>query len=131
MRALADGRDDPGAASRPFDATAPGFVMAEGAAVVMVEELEHALRRDAKIYCEVAGYGASNDAYHVATPHPESVGVIETMRAALASSGVEPDEVDYINAHGTRTPYNDSAETLAIKKFSGPRHDWRCRRSSR
>jgi 3-oxoacyl-[acyl-carrier-protein] synthase II len=119
MRALADGRDDPAAASRPFDATRSGFVMAEGAAVVMVEELEHALRRDAKIYCEVAGYGASNDAYHVATPHPESVGVIEMMRAALISSGVAPEEVDYINAHGTSTPYNDSAETLAIKTVFG------------
>jgi 3-oxoacyl-[acyl-carrier-protein] synthase II len=119
MRALADGRDDPAAASRPFDATRSGFVMAEGAAVVMVEELEHALRRDAKIYCEVAGYGASNDAYHVATPHPESVGVIEMMRAALDSSGVAPEEVDYINAHGTSTPYNDSAETLAIKTVFG------------
>ena len=122
MRALADGRDDPAAASRPFDATRSGFVMAEGAAVVMVEELEHALRRDAKIYCEVAGYGASNDAFHVATPHPESVGVIEMMRAALDSSGVAPEEVDYINAHGTSTPYNDAAETLAIKTvFGAPR----------
>ena len=119
MRALADGRDDPAAASRPFDATRSGFVMAEGAAVVMVEELEHALQRDAKIYCEVAGYGASNDAYHVATPHPESVGVIEMMRAALDASGLVPEEVDYINAHGTSTPYNDSAETLAIKTVFG------------
>jgi 3-oxoacyl-[acyl-carrier-protein] synthase II len=119
MRALADGRDDPAAASRPFDATRSGFVMAEGAAVVMVEELEHALRRDAKIYCEVAGYGASNDAFHVATPHPESVGVIEMMRAALDSSGVAPEEVDYVNAHGTSTPYNDAAETLAIKTVFG------------
>jgi 3-oxoacyl-(acyl-carrier-protein) synthase len=93
--------------------------MAEGAAVVMVEELEHALRRDAKIYCEVAGYGASNDAFHVATPHPESVGVIEMMRAALDSSGVAPEEVDYVNAHGTSTPYNDAAETLAIKTVFG------------
>ena len=124
MRALADGRDDPAAASRPFDATRSGFVMAEGAAVVMVEELEHALQRDAKIYCEVAGYGASNDAYHVATPHPESVGVIEMMRAALDSSGLAPEEVDYINAHGTSTPYNDSAETLAIKTvFGGHAYD--------
>jgi 3-oxoacyl-[acyl-carrier-protein] synthase II len=124
MRALADGRDDPAAASRPFDATRSGFVMAEGAAVVMVEELEHALQRDAKIYCEVAGYGASNDAYHVATPHPESVGVIEMMRAALDASGVVPEEVDYINAHGTSTPYNDSAETLAIKTvFGGHAYD--------
>jgi 3-oxoacyl-[acyl-carrier-protein] synthase II len=84
MRALVDGRDDPAGASRPFDATRSGFVMAEGAAVVLVEELEHALRRGAKIYCEVIGYGASNDAFHVATPHPESIGVVELMRAALA-----------------------------------------------
>ena len=119
MRALADGRDDPAAASRPFDATRSGFVMAEGAAVVLVEDLEHALRRGAKIYCEVIGYGASNDAYHVATPHPESIGVIEMMRAALANAEVSPHEVDYVNAHGTSTPYNDSAETLAIKTVFG------------
>jgi 3-oxoacyl-[acyl-carrier-protein] synthase II len=119
MRALADGRDDPAAASRPFDATRSGFVMAEGAAVVMVEELEHAVRRGARIYCEVIGYGASNDAYHVATPHPESIGVIEMMRAALGSAGISPHDVDYINAHGTSTPYNDSAETLAIKTVFG------------
>jgi 3-oxoacyl-[acyl-carrier-protein] synthase II len=119
MRALADGRDDPAAASRPFDATRSGFVMAEGAAVVLVEELEHALRRGAKVYCEVIGYGASNDAFHVATPHPESIGVIEMMRAALASAEVSPQEIDYINAHGTSTPYNDSAETLAIKTVFG------------
>ncbi|MDX6591302.1 MAG: 3-oxoacyl-[acyl-carrier-protein] synthase [Gaiellales bacterium] len=119
MRALADGRDDPTAASRPFDATRTGFVMAEGAAVVMVEELEHAQRRGARIYCEVVGYGASNDAYHVATPHPDSAGVIEMMRAALARSGISPTDIDYINAHGTSTPYNDSAETNAIKQVFG------------
>ena len=119
MRALVDGREDPAGASRPFDATRSGFVMAEGAAVVLVEELEHALRRGAKIYCEVIGYGASNDAFHVATPHPESIGVIEMMRAALASAEVSPHEIDYINAHGTSTPYNDAAETLAIKTVFG------------
>jgi 3-oxoacyl-[acyl-carrier-protein] synthase II len=119
MRALADGRDDPAGASRPFDATRSGFVMAEGAAVVLVEELEQALRRGARIYCEVIGYGASNDAFHVATPHPQSIGVIEMMRAALAAAGVSPTAVDYINAHGTSTPYNDSAETLAIKTVFG------------
>jgi 3-oxoacyl-[acyl-carrier-protein] synthase II len=119
MRALADGRDNPAAASRPFDATRSGFVMSEGAAVVMVEELEHAQRRGARIYCEVIGYGASNDAYHVATPHPESAGVIEMMRAAVARSGITPDEVDYVNAHGTSTPYNDAAETHAIKQVFG------------
>jgi 3-oxoacyl-[acyl-carrier-protein] synthase II len=119
MRALVDGRDDPAAASRPFDATRAGFVMAEGAAVLMVEELEHARARGAEIYCEVLGYGASNDAYHVATPHPESRGVIAMMEAALRRSTVEPSEIDYINAHGTSTPYNDSAETLAIKEVFG------------
>jgi 3-oxoacyl-(acyl-carrier-protein) synthase len=97
--------------------------MAEGAAVVMVEELEHALRRGARIYCEVIGYGASNDAYHVATPHPESVGVIEMMRAALGSAGISPHDVDYINAHGTSTPYNDAAETLAIRTVFGDHAD--------
>jgi 3-oxoacyl-[acyl-carrier-protein] synthase II len=119
MRALAEGGDDPTAASRPFDATRSGFVMAEGAGVVLVEELEHALARDARIYCEIVGYGASNDAYHVATPHPQSHGVIEMMRAALARGGIEPGEVDYVNAHGTSTPYNDKAETLAIKEVFG------------
>jgi 3-oxoacyl-[acyl-carrier-protein] synthase II len=119
MRALVDGRDDPAGASRPFDLTRAGFVMAEGAGVLVLEELERARRRGVRIYGEVVGYGASNDAYHVATPHPESIGVIEMMRAALANAEVAPDEVDYINAHGTSTPYNDSAETLAIKQVFG------------
>jgi 3-oxoacyl-[acyl-carrier-protein] synthase II len=119
MRALVDGRDDPPGASRPFDATRAGFVMAEGAGVVVVEELERARRRDARIYCEVAGYGASNDAHHVATPHPQSLGVIEMMRRAIARAGIAPDEVDYVNAHGTSTPYNDPAETLAVKAVFG------------
>ena len=111
MRALAGGGDDPATASRPFDATRSGFVLAEGAAALVVEELEHALARGARIYCEVVGYGVSNDAYHVATPHPDSIGVIEMMRAALERSGIAPEEIDYINAHGTSTPYNDPAET--------------------
>ncbi|MGZ4294115.1 MAG: beta-ketoacyl-ACP synthase II [Solirubrobacteraceae bacterium] len=119
MRALVDGRDDPTAASRPFDATRAGFVMAEGAGVVLVEELEQARARGARIYCEVVGYGASNDAYHVATPHPDATGVIEMMRGALHRAGVAPQEVDYINAHGTSTPYNDPAETQAIKAVFG------------
>jgi 3-oxoacyl-[acyl-carrier-protein] synthase II len=119
MRALVDGRDDPAAASRPFDLTRSGFVMAEGAGVVVLEELDRARRRGARIYGEVVGYGASNDAYHVATPHPESIGVIEMMRDALSRSGMDASEVDYINAHGTSTPYNDAAETLAIKTVFG------------
>ena len=89
--------------------------MAEGAAVLVLEELERARRRGARIYAEIVGYGASNDAYHVATPHPESIGVIEMMHDALERAGMRPDEVDYINAHGTSTPYNDAAETQAIK----------------
>ena len=119
MRALVDERDDPTKASRPFDVSRAGFVMAEGAGVMVVEELEHAKARGAEIYCEVIGSGASNDAYHVATPHPESVGVIEMMRSAISRAGLEPTDIDYINAHGTSTPYNDPAETKAIKAVFG------------
>jgi 3-oxoacyl-[acyl-carrier-protein] synthase II len=119
MRALVDGRDDPPGASRPFDLTRAGFVLAEGAAAVVVEELEHARARDARIYCEVVGYGVSNDAYHVATPHPESLGVIEMIESALARAGIAREEVDYVNAHGTSTPYNDVAETRALKAVFG------------
>jgi 3-oxoacyl-[acyl-carrier-protein] synthase II len=119
MRALVDGRDDPAGASRPFDVSRAGFVMAEGAGVMLIEELEHARRRGVRIVCEVVSYGASNDAFHVATPHPDSIGVIEMMRSALARGGVPPEEVDYVNAHGTSTPYNDPAETHAIKQVFG------------
>ena len=118
MRALANG-GEPERASRPFDADRSGFVLAEGAAALVVEELEHARARGADIYCEVVGYGVSNDAYHVATPHPDSIGVIEMMRAALQRSGIAPEQIDYINAHGTGTPYNDPAETRAIKTVFG------------
>ncbi len=118
MRALANG-GEPERASRPFDLNRSGFVLAEGAAALVVEELEHARARGAEIYCEVVGYGVSNDAYHVATPHPDSIGVIEMMRAALERSGIPPEEIDYINAHGTGTPYNDPAETRAIKTVFG------------
>jgi 3-oxoacyl-[acyl-carrier-protein] synthase II len=119
MRGLAQGNGDPTAASRPFDAEREGFVMAEGAGVVMLEELESARRRDARIYAEVLSYGASNDAYHMAAPDPESVGVVEMMRNALERGGVAPSEVDYINAHGTSTPLGDAAETKAIKDVFG------------
>jgi 3-oxoacyl-[acyl-carrier-protein] synthase II len=87
--------------------------------VLVLEELERAQARGARIYAEIVGYGASNDAYHIATPHPESIGVIEMMRDALERAGMRPDEVDYINAHGTSTPYNDAAETQAIKRVFG------------
>lgn len=119
MRGLAQGNGDPKAASRPFDAKREGFVMAEGAGVVMLEDLETARKRGARVYAEVLSYGASNDAYHMAAPDPESVGVVEMMRNALERAGVRPDDVDYINAHGTSTPLGDLAETRAIKEVFG------------
>jgi 3-oxoacyl-[acyl-carrier-protein] synthase II len=119
MRGLAVANGDPTTASRPFDATRAGFVMAEGAGVVFLEELEAARARGARIYAEVLGYGASNDAYHMAAPDPDSVGVVEMMRQALERSGVVPEDVDYINAHGTSTPLGDAAETKAIKEVFG------------
>jgi 3-oxoacyl-[acyl-carrier-protein] synthase II len=119
MRGLAAGNGDPTQASRPFDAKREGFVMAEGAGVVMLEDLETAQARDATVYAEVLAYGASNDAYHMAAPDPESVGVVEMMRQALERSEVEPDRVDYVNAHGTSTPLGDAAETKAIKEVFG------------
>jgi beta-ketoacyl-acyl-carrier-protein synthase II len=119
MRGLVAEEEDPTLASRPFDATRAGFVMGEGACVMVLEELEHAVARGARIYAEVLGYGTSNDAHHMAQPDPGSVGVAEMMRAALTRSGVEPARVGYINAHGTSTPYNDVAETNAIKAVFG------------
>ena len=119
MRGLVAEDEDPTRASRPFDATRAGFVMGEGACVLLVEELEHARARGARVYAEVLGYGTSNDAHHMAQPDPESVGVAEMMRAALERSGVAPERVGYINAHGTSTPQGDLAETKAIKTVFG------------
>jgi 3-oxoacyl-[acyl-carrier-protein] synthase II len=119
MRGLAAEEEHPPRASRPFDATRAGFVIGEGAAVLILEELEAARSRGATIYAEVVGYGASNDAYHMAAPDPESVGVAEMMRAALHRGGLRPQDVDYINAHGTSTPLGDLAETKAIKDVFG------------
>src|SRR5438094_2187023 len=115
MRGLAVENEDPPRASRPFDATRAGFVMGEGACVFVLEELETAQRRGAKVYAEVLGYGASNDAHHMAQPEPEATGVADMMRAALHRAGIEPDRVGYINAHGTSTPLGDLAETNATK----------------
>ena len=119
MRGLAAEDEEPARASRPFDATREGFVIGEGAGVLLLENLESAQARGARVYAEVLGYGASNDAYHMAAPDPDSVGVIEMMRQALERSGVAAEDVDYINAHGTATPLGDAAETKAIKEVFG------------
>jgi 3-oxoacyl-[acyl-carrier-protein] synthase II len=119
MRGLATGNGDPARAARPFDATREGFVMAEGAAVVVLEELEAARARGATLYAEVLGYGASNDAHHMLQPDPEFVGVVAMMRSALERAGVAPETIDYVNAHGTGTPRGDLAETQALKEVFG------------
>jgi 3-oxoacyl-[acyl-carrier-protein] synthase II len=110
---------DPGCASRPFDGERDGFVLSEGAGAVILEEAEHALSRGARIYAEVAGYGASADAYHVTAPQPEGLGAVQAIEMALASAGEPPEAVGYINAHGTSTQLNDSSETHAIKTALG------------
>jgi 3-oxoacyl-[acyl-carrier-protein] synthase II len=119
MRGLVAEDEDPARASRPFDATRAGFVIGEGACILVLEELDGARARGARVYAEVLGYGASNDAHHMAQPDPESVGVSEMMRAALERSGVAPERVGYVNAHGTSTPLGDAAETKALKDVFG------------
>ncbi len=119
MKALSERNDAPEKASRPFDAKRDGFVMSEGAGIVVLEELGRALRRDARIYAEVVGYGMSSDAYHVAAPAPDGDGAVRVMRNAIADAGIRPADIQYINAHGTSTPFNDKTETLAIKTVFG------------
>ncbi|HME80440.1 MAG TPA: beta-ketoacyl-ACP synthase II [Candidatus Eremiobacteraceae bacterium] len=121
MRALSTRNDSPATASRPFDKERDGFVMAEGGGALMIEELEHARRRDARIYAELVGYGTSSDAYHMVQPDPDARGVTLAMQRALRDAGIEPSDVDYINAHATSTDLGDIAETQAIHRVFGER----------
>lgn len=119
MKAMSTRNDDPQTASRPFDAERDGFVLSEGAGFVVLEELEHAKKRGAHIYCELVGYGATDDAYHITSPIPGGEGGAKAMELAIQDAGIKPEEVTYINAHGTSTKYNDSFETQAIKSVLG------------
>ncbi len=119
MRALSPRNDAPEKASRPFDKDRDGFVIGEGAGILLLEELEHARRRGARIYCEVVGYGMSADAYHISAPSEDGDGAIRVMRATLEDAGVAPDVVDYVNVHGTSTPRGDAVETIAAKAVFG------------
>jgi 3-oxoacyl-[acyl-carrier-protein] synthase II len=119
MKAMSTRNDEPTKASRPFDAGRDGFVCGEGGGLVILESLEHAARREARIYAEVVGYGITSDAHHMTAPDPEGDGAARAMAAALRDAGLDPTAVGYINAHGTSTPYNDKFETMAIKRVFG------------
>jgi 3-oxoacyl-[acyl-carrier-protein] synthase II len=119
MKAMSTRNDEPARASRPFDAGRDGFVCGEGSGIVILESLEHARRRDARIYAEIVGYGMTGDAHHMTAPDPEGDGAARAMAGALRDAGLAPDAVGYINAHGTSTPYNDKFETFAIKRVFG------------
>lgn len=119
MKALSTKNTEPEKASRPFDRDRDGFVMGEGAGVLIIEELEHALKREARVYAELIGYGLNSDAYHITSPSPNGEGAAKCMGYALKDAGISPDDVDYINAHGTSTKYGDELETSAIKKVFG------------
>jgi 3-oxoacyl-[acyl-carrier-protein] synthase II len=119
MKAMSTRNGEPERASRPFDAERDGFIIGEGAAILILEDLEHALSRGADIYAEVVGYGQSCDAYHITAPDPDGSGAAKAMTWALKGAGLEPGDVDYVNAHGTSTPLNDKVETMAIKKVFG------------
>lgn len=119
MKAMSERNDDPSTASRPYDKDRDGFVMGEASGVLILEELEHAIARGAKIYCEIAGGGATADAYHITAPHPDGMGAKNVMIAALKDAGMQPSDIDYINTHGTSTPLGDGAETKAVLEVFG------------
>jgi 3-oxoacyl-[acyl-carrier-protein] synthase II len=119
MKALSTRNDEPEKACRPFEKNRDGFVVAEGAGIVILEEMEFALRRKAKIYAELIGYGYTGDAYHITAPSPDGDGAVRCMRMAIKDAGLKPEDVNYINAHGTSTPLNDLTETVAIKAVFG------------